>query len=424
MTDKIQGFNTRAVHAGLVPDPATGALQVPIYQSASFQFKDSSHAARLFNLEEAGYIYSRLTNPTVAALGERLTALEGGVGATCVASGIAAHLTALFPLLTAGEEFLAASRLYGGTLNQLSTSFQRFGWTCHLVNPDDPENFRKALTPKCKAIFVESVSNPMGAVVDLEAVAKIAHEAGIPLIVDNTVPTPYLCQPFQWGADVVTHSTTKYLCANGSSIGGAIVDSGKFEWNPNRYPNLAAAEPGYQGRNFVEEFGPMAYTMYNHAVGLRDLGASMSPMNAFLTVTGIETLGLRMQRHVENAIKVADFLNSNKAVSKVTYSGLKDSPYYSLAQKYMPKGAGALFTFTLAGGYDACVKFIANAKMLAHVANIGDTRTLVIHPASTTHHQLTKEQMGSIGLDPGMIRISVGIEDAEDIIEDIAQALN
>lgn len=415
------GFNTRAVHAD--PDPATGSLQPPIFQNASYQFKSAKHAADLFNLDQEGYVYSRLTNPTVAALSKRLADLEGGVGATCVASGIAANLTALFPLMNAGDDFIASDKMYGGTVNQLSVSFQHFGWQCTTVNPDHPDNFKRALTEKTKAIFVESLSNPAGVVVDMEAVAHVAHAAGIPLIVDNTVATPYLCRPIEWGADIVTHSTTKYLCGNGSTIGGAIIDSGTFRWSPEKFPHIAQAEAAYGGRNFVEAFGPMAYTIYNHAVGLRDLGASMAPLNAFLTMNGIETLGLRMERHIANAREVASFLRAHPAVAHVTYSGFESSPYFSLAKKYMPKGAGALFTFTLKGGYEACVSFVENLKIHAHVANIGDTRSLVIHPASTTHHQLTREQAASVGLDPSMIRISVGIEDSEDLTADLEQAL-
>lgn len=418
------GFNTRAVHAGTEPDPVTGSLQTPIHQTASYQFKNSKHAANLFNLDEEGYIYSRLTNPTVSALERRLTDIEGGIGATCTSSGIAAHLMALFALMESGEEFIASNKLYGGTVNQLSHTFTRFGWKCHLVNPDDPQNFRHALTKKCKAIFVESQSNPSGVVADIEAIAKIAHESGIPLIVDNTVPSPYLCQPIEWGADIVTHSTTKFLCGNGTTIGGVVIDSGDFDWSQNdKYPNLSKAEQGYGGRNFAKDFGPMAYTMYNHAVGLRDLGPSMAPMSAFLTLLGIETLGLRMRQHSSNARKVAEFLSTHPAVGKVNYSGMKSSPYYALAQKYLPKGVGSLFTFTIKAGYDACVKFIEGVQLFSHVANIGDTRSLIIHPASTTHHQLNNEQMQSVGISTDMIRIAVGIEDSEDLLADLDQAL-
>ncbi len=321
--------------------------------------------------------------------------------------------------------FIATSgKMYGGTVNQLSVSFQHFGWDCHLVNPDDTANFKKALTPKTKAIFVESVSNPSGVVADIEAIAKIAHEAGIPLIVDNTVPSPYLCRPLEWGADIVTHSTTKFLCGNGSTMGGIVVDSGKFDWSGNnKFPSLAKAEPSYDNRNFHKEFGEMAYTLYLHAVGLRDLGACQAPMNAFQTILGIETLALRMRQHSSNAKIVAEFLRTHSAVASVSHAGLAESPYHKLTHKYLSQGATSLFTFALKAGYDACVKFVESVKLCSHLANIGDTRTLLIHPASTTHHQLNEAQMRSVGLTPATIRISVGIEDAADIIADLEQAL-
>jgi O-acetylhomoserine (thiol)-lyase len=419
-----RGMNTLAVHAGNQPEAVTGSVLPPIFQTAAFEFRDTKHAADLFNLDEMGFVYSRLTNPTVSALEEKLAVLEGGVGATVVSSGIAAHLTALFPLMKAGDHFIASNKLYGGTVNQLSTSFQHFGWDCSLVEPDDAANFQRALTPKTKAIFVESVSNPMGVVVDIEAVAKVARGAGIPLIVDNTVPTPVLCRPFEWGADIVTHSTTKYLCGNGTTIGGVVIDSGKFNWVQNdKFPSLAKSEPSYGGRNFQQAFGEMAYTAYGHAVCLRDLGVTQAPMNAFITFLGIETVGLRMKQHSANAQGVAEFLSGHKKIAAVSHAGLKTSPYHALAQKYLPNGSSSLFTFTVKDGYDACVAFIEKLKMFSHCANIGDTRTLVIHPASTTHHQLTEEQMRSVGLAPGTIRISVGIEDAADIVAELDQAL-
>lgn len=424
MKNSKPGMNTLAVHAGVEANAETGARMVPIYQSAGYQFKNAKHAAGLFHLDEVGYIYSRLTNPTVSALETKLAALEGGVGATACASGIAAHQMALFPLLKSGDEFIASNKLYGGTVNQLSVSFRHFGWVCNLVNPDDPENFKKAITAKTKAIFIESVSNPSGVVADIEAIAKIAHAAGIPLIVDNTVPSPYLCRPFEWGADIVTHSTTKFLCGNGSTMGGAVVDSGKFNWSGNdKFPSLAKAEPSYDNRNFHKEFGEMAYTLYLHAVCLRDLGACQAPMNAFQTILGMETLVLRMRQHSANALAVAEFLKLHPAVASVNFTGLSSSPYHTLAQKYLPHGPTSLFTFTLKGGYDGCVAFVEHAKLCSQVANIGDTRTLIIHPASTTHHQLNAEQMASVGINPGMIRISVGIEDDADIIADLDQAL-
>lgn len=424
MKNSKQGMSTIAVHAGVEADPETGARMLPIYQSSGFQFKNTRHAANLFHLDEMGFIYSRLTNPTVAGLQTKIAALEGGVGATATASGIAAHLVALFPLMKAGDEFIASNKLYGGTLNQLSVSFKHFGWHCTLVNPDDVSNFKNAITPKTRAIFIESVSNPSGVVTDIEAIAKIAHEAGIPLIVDNTVPSPYLCSPFEHGADIITHSTTKFLCGNGTSMGGVVVDSGRFDWTKaGKYPSLADKEPSYDNRNFHKEFGDMAYTLYLHAVCLRDLGACQAPMNAFQTIVGMETLALRMRQHSANAMKVAEFLSKHPAVESVNYNGLPNSPYYKLAQKYLPKGPTSLFTFVMKGGHDAAKAFVENAKLCSLVANIGDTRTLIIHPASTTHHQLNEEQMKSTGINPGMIRISVGIEDAEDIIADLEQAL-
>lgn len=424
MKNSKQGMSTIAVHAGVEADSETGARMLPIYQSSGFQFKNTKHAAGLFHLDEMGYIYSRLTNPTVAGLQTKIAALEGGVGATATSSGIAAHLVALFPLMKAGDEFIASNKLYGGTVNQLSVSFTHFGWKCILVNPDDVQNFKKAITPKTRAIFIESVSNPSGVVADMEAIADIAHDAGIPLIVDNTVPSPYLCQPFEHGADIITHSTTKFLCGNGTSMGGVVVDSGRFDWTKaGKYPSLADKEPSYDNRNFHKEFGEMAYTLYLHAVCLRDLGACQAPMNAFQTIVGMETLALRMRQHSANSRRVADFLVRHPAVEKVNFNGLPDSPYYKLAQKYLPHGPTSLFTFVMKGGHDAAKAFVESAKLCSLVANIGDTRTLIIHPASTTHHQLNAEQMQSVGINPGTIRISVGIEDAEDIVADLEQAL-
>lgn len=419
------GFETRAIHAGASPDPATGSRQTPIYQTASFSFCDSEHAAALFNLDQPGYVYSRLTNPTVSILEKRVADLEGGVGATATSSGIAAHLVTFFAFMQPGDEFLFSKRLYGGTYNQFKESFQRFGWIGHAVDPDEPENFRRALTPKCKAIFVEMVSNPSGIVVDIEAVANITHEAGIPLIVDNTIPTPALCQPFEWGADIVTHSLTKYLSGNGSSMGGMVVDSGQFDWaQNNKFSYLAKAEPSYNQRNFSEAFGNQALTVATHAVGLRDLGPSLAPMNAYLILNSIETLPLRMERHSTNALKVAEFLQQHPNISHVSYPGLADSPYYPLVKKYLPHGASSVFTFCVKGGYEAGKKVVGNVQLFSHVANIGDTRSLMIHPASTTHHQLTPEALAAVGIEPGTIRVSIGLETVDDIIADLEQALS
>ncbi len=418
------GFETRAVHAGAPPDPTTGARNVPIYHSTAYVFDDVEHAAALFDLSTFGYIYSRLTNPTVAALEERIASIEDGRGATCTASGHAAQLVAFFSLMSPGDEFLASNRLYGGSITQFGRSFAKFGWKAHFVDADDPDNFRKALTPRCKAIFVESLANPGGVVTDLEAIAEIAHAAGIPLIVDNTMASPYLCQPFRWGADIVVHSTTKFLGGHGNSMGGAIVDSGKFDWAQNdKFPALTRPEPAYHGLTFYETFGDMGLIMHSKAVGLRDLGPTMSPTNAFLTLTGIETLALRMERHVANAQKVAEHLEAHDEVAWVSYAGLASSRYRALAQKYLPRGAGSVFTFGVKGGYAAGVKLVEACELFSHLANVGDTRSLILHPASTTHRQLSEAQRAAAGAGPDVIRLSIGIETVDDIIGDLDQAL-
>ena len=351
------GFETRAVHAGAAPDPVTGARVTPIYQTTAYVFEDVDHAASLFNLHNFGYLYSRLTNPTVSVLEERLANLEGGRAAVAAASGHAAQFLTFFTLMEPGDEFLASRNLYGGSLTQFGLSFKRLGWTCHFVDPTEPENFRKALTPRCKAIFVESLANPGGIVVDLEAIAKVAHDAGLPFIVDNTLATPYLCRPIDWGADIVCHSTTKFLCGHGNSLGGVVVESGRFDWSHgNRFPSLTEPEPAYHGLKFFENFGDFAFTTKARAVALRDFGPALSPMNAFLTLTGIETLHVRMDRHVANAQKVAGFLAVHPKVAWVSYAGLSQSPFHALAKKYLPKGAGAVLTFGVKGGYEAGAK--------------------------------------------------------------------
>ena len=426
MSDKQDefGFETRAVHAGARPDAVTGARSTPIYQTTAYVFDDVDHAASLFNLQTFGYIYSRLTNPTVAVLEERLANLEGGRGCVCAASGHAAQLLALFTLMEPGDEFLASRNLYGGSITQFTHTFKKFGWQAIFVDPRDPAAFRTALTPKCKAIFVESLANPGGVIVDLEAVAAIANEARIPLIVDNTLATPYLCRPFDWGADIVIHSTTKFLSGHGSAMGGAVIESGKFDWfKSGKFPGMTGPDPAYHGLSFAETFGDFGYTMKTRAVGLRDLGPSMAPFNAFLTITGVETLHLRMQRHVENALAVAEFLERHPAVAWVSYAGLASSPYRALAAKYMPRGAGAVFTFGVKGGYQAGVKIVESVKLFSHLANIGDTRSLIIHPASTTHRQLTEEQQIAAGAGPDVVRLSVGIETAADLIADLDRAM-
>jgi O-acetylhomoserine (thiol)-lyase len=422
--EKAPGFETRAVHAGAAPDPTTGARVTPIYQTTSYVFDDVDHAASLFNLQTYGYIYSRIGNPTVSVLEERLANLEGGRGAIACATGHAAQMLAFFAFMEPGDEFLASRKLYGGSITQFGRSFKKFGWNVIFVDPDDPQNFKKALTPKCKAIFVESLANPGGVITDLEAVATIADKAGIPLIVDNTMASPYLCRPIEWGATLVVHSTTKFLSGHGNSMGGVVVDSGKFDWSSSdKFRGLTDPEPAYHGLKFHETFGDLAFTVAGHALGLRDLGATMAPLNAFLTITGIETLPLRMERHIANTAKVAAFLEGHPQVSWVSYAGLESSPYYKLGKKYLPKGAGSVFTFGLKGGYEAGVRMVEGVEIFSHLANIGDTRSLIIHPASTTHRQLSDEQKKAAGAGPDVVRVSIGIETADDLIADLDQAL-
>jgi len=418
------GFETRAVHAGATPDPTTGARTTPIFQTTAYVFDDVDHAASLFNLHNFGYIYSRLTNPTVAVLEERIASLEGGRAACAAASGHAAQFITFATMMEPGDEFVASRNLYGGSLTQFGLSFKKLGWTCHFVDPHDPENFRRALTPRCKAIFLESLANPGGIIVDLEAVAKVAHEAGIPLIVDNTLATPYLCRPIEFGADLVVHSTTKFLDGHGNSLGGVVVESGRFDWSQGgKFPALTEPEPAYHGLRFYENFGDFAFTTKARAVALRDYGPTLAPMNAFLTITGIETLHVRMERHCANAQRVAEYLERHPRVAWVTYAGLESSPYRALARRYLPKGAGAVFTFGVRGGYDAGVKLVESVQLFSHLANIGDTRSLILHPASTTHRQLTDEQRLAAGAGPDVIRLSIGLETAEDLIADLDQAL-
>ncbi len=426
MSEDTRGFSTLAIHAGAAPDPATGARQTPIYQTTSFVFEDVDHAASLFNLQKVGFIYSRLTNPTVATLEQRLAALEGGVGATCTSSGHAAQLLALFPIMKPGAEIVSATKLYGGTINQFRNSFpQAFGWSAKMVDADDPAAVRAAIGPNTHCVFIESLANPGGVVQDIAAIAEVAHQAGVPLIVDNTMATPYLCRPLEHGADIIVHSTTKFLSGNGTSVGGAVIDAGRFDWSQSdKFEGLTRPDPGYHGMRFQETFGPLALTIHGHAVGLRDLGTTLAPQNAFLTLLGIETLSLRMQRHCENAAAVAAHLEGHPAVSWVNYAGLASSPYKALADRYMAKGAGAVFTFGLKGGYDAGVKMVESVELFSHLANIGDARSLIIHPASTTHRQLSPEDQALAGAGPDVVRLSVGIEDVADIIADLDQALD
>jgi O-acetylhomoserine (thiol)-lyase len=418
------GFDTLQIHAGARPDPATGARQVPIYQTTAYVFRDADHAAALFNLQEVGYIYSRLTNPTVAALGERIAALEGGVGAVCCSSGHAAQLMALFPLMQPGCNVVASTRLYGGTVQQFTNTIRKFGWSAKFVDTDDLAAVEAACDENTRAIFCESIANPGGYITDLPALAAVADRVGLPLIVDNTSATPYLCNPIALGATLVVHSTTKYLTGNGTVTGGCVVDSGKFDWSASgKFPSLAGPEPAYHGLNFHAALGGMAFTFHSIAIGLRDLGMTMNPQGAHYTLMGIETLSLRMERHVENAVKVANWLENDPRVDYVTYAGLDSSPYKGRIASVCPKGAGALFTVAIKGGYEACIKLVDGLELFSHVANLGDTRSLIIHPASTTHRQLSDAQRVASGAGPNIVRLSIGIEDVKDIIADLDHAL-
>ncbi|MGB7317876.1 MAG: O-acetylhomoserine aminocarboxypropyltransferase/cysteine synthase family protein [Planktotalea sp.] len=425
MTDAPSyGFDTLQIHAGARPDPATGARNTPIYQTTAYVFRDAEHAAALFNLQEVGYIYSRLTNPTVAVLQERIATLEGGAGAVCCSSGHAAQIMALFPLMQPGMNVVASTRLYGGTITQFSQTIKRFGWEAKFVDFDDEAAVAAAIDDNTRAVFCESIANPGGYITDLDAISAITNAAGVPLIVDNTSATPYLCNPIKHGATLVVHSTTKYLTGNGTVTGGCVVDSGNFDWSASdKFPSLSQPEPAYHGLKFAETFGPLAFTFHGIAIGLRDLGMTMNPQAAHYTLCGIETLSLRMERHVENAMKVAGWLEQHDDVDYVTYAGLPSSPYNQRVAKICPKGAGGLFTVALKGGYDACVKFVDSLEIFSHVANLGDTRSLVIHSASTTHRQLSAEQQEAAGAGPNVVRISIGIENAEDLIADLDQAI-
>lgn len=417
-------FNTLAIHGGAQPDPTTNARITPIYQTTSYVFNDADHAAALFGLQEFGNIYSRIMNPTNGVFEERMAALEGGTAALAVGSGHAAQLITFHTLLEPGDEFLAAKQLYGGSINQFGEAFKKFDWHVNWVDATDPQNFKAALTPKTKAIFIESIANPGGIVLDIQAIADIAHEAGIPLIVDNTLASPYLCQPIKHGADIVLHSATKFLGGHGNSIGGVIIDGGTFDWSKDgKYPALSEPNPSYHGVKLHEALGNIAFAIGCRVLGLRDLGAALSPFNAFMFITGLETLHLRMERHCANALRVAKHLSEHDKVAWVSYAGLESDPYHKLAQTYCPKGCGAVFTFGVKGGYDAGVKIVNNVQLLSHLANVGDTRSLIIHPASTTHQQLSEDQRDAAGAGADVVRLSVGIEDVEDIIADLDQAL-
>jgi len=417
------GFNTLAVHAGAQPDPATGARATPIYQTTAFVFEDADHAAALFNLQVFGNIYSRLMNPTNAVLEEKVAALENGRAGLACGSGHAAQLLTFHTLMSPGDEFVAARQLYGGSVNQFNQSFAKFDWRVKWADTTNPDSFKAQITGKTKALYAESIANPGGLVTDIEALARIAHDAGVPLIIDNTLASPYLIRPIEWGADIVLHSATKFLGGHGNSMAGVIVDGGKFDWGSGKFPTLSEPNPSYHGMRMWETFGDMAFAITTRVLGLRDLGPALSPMNAFLILTGAETLPLRMQRHCDNALTVAKWLKANPKVDWVNYAGLPDNPSYTLHQKYCPKGAGSVFTFGLKGGYDAGMKLVNSVKLFSHLANIGDTRSLIIHPASTTHRQLSDEDRAKAGAGNDVVRLSIGIEDTADIIADLEQAL-
>ena len=423
MSDKKFGFDTLQLLAGQVPDPTTGSRAVPIYQTTSYVFHSAEHAANLFALAEPGNIYTRIMNPTTDVLEQRLAALEGGVGALAVGSGSAAVTYSILNLADAGDNIVSAGTLYGGTYNLFAFTLPHYGIATKFVDPDDPENFRRAIDGKTKALYIETIGNPGTNLIDIEKVAAIAHENGIPLIIDNTFGTPYLIRPIEYGADIVVHSTTKFIGGHGTSIGGILVDAGKFDWASGKFPNYTSPDPSYHGLKFAEVLGPAAYIARARVTLLRDTGAALSPFNAFLFLLGLETLSLRMEKHVTNAKRIAEFLSAHPKVASVNYPGLKGNKYYDLAQKYLPKGPGAIFTFELKGGVDEGKKFIDSLKIFSNLANVGDAKSLVIHPATTTHSQLNEEDQRVSGVTPGQIRLSVGIEDAEDLIWDLDQAL-
>jgi len=423
MADREFGFGTLCLHAGQIPDAATGSRAAPIYQTTSFVFDSADHAASLFNLQTFGNVYSRISNPTVAVFEERMAALEGGRAALAASSGQAAQMCALLTILREGDEIVSASTLYGGTYSQFDVTFRQFGITTVFVNPDDPENFRKALTPRTRVLYAETMGNPQINVLDIEAVAKIAKEAGVPLVVDNTFASPYLCQPIKFGADIVIHSATKFIGGHGTTMGGVVVESGKFPWGNGKFPMMTEPSRGYHGVIFHETFGDFGYTMKCRMETMRTLGPVLSPFNAWMLLQGLETLHVRVERHVANAVVVAKFLEDHARVSWVNYPGLPSSKYHALAQKYLPKGTGSIMTFGIKGGMEAGVKFIEALQFCSHLANVGDAKTLVIHPASTTHRQLSEEEQVKAGVGPDMIRLSIGIEDINDILWDIDQAL-
>jgi O-acetylhomoserine (thiol)-lyase len=421
--DHAFGFATRALHAGHRPDAETGARAVPIYQTTSYVFDDTAHAAALFNLQRFGNIYTRIMNPTTAAFEERMASLERGVGALAVGSGQAAQFIALASLLEAGDEIVAAKTLYGGTYTQFDVSFRRLGIQTTFVDPDNPEEFRRAITPRTRVLYAETIGNPRLNVLDIEAVANVAHESNLPLVIDNTFASPYLCRPIEYGADIVVHSATKFIGGHGTSIGGVIVDSGRFPWDKGRFPQLLEPSKGYHGIRFYETFGDFAYIMKARVEGLRDFGPALSPFNSFMFLQGLETLKLRMECHSRNAMAVALFLEGHERVAWVNYPGLASSPYHGLASRYLPKGSGGILTFGIKGGLEAGRRFIESLQVFSHLANVGDAKSLVIHPASTTHQQLTTEEKLAGGITDDLIRVSVGLEEIDDILWDLEQAL-
>ena len=424
MSTKTPGFDTLAIHAGAQPDPATGARATPIYQTTSYVFDDAEHAADLFALRSFGNIYTRIMNPTTSVLESKVAALEEGTAAVCLASGHAAQLGVFHNLMMPGDEFIATRQLYGGSINQFNQAFKSFDWRVVWADSHDLSSIEAAVSGKTKGIFIESIANPGGRITDIAGISAIARRAGVPLIVDNTLATPYLCKPFEHGADIITHSLTKFMAGHGNSMGGAIVEGGTFDWGKDgKYPLLSEPNPSYNGMVLYETFGNIAFCIAARVLGLRDLGGAISPVNSFNILTGIETLSLRMQRHCDNALKVAEWLSKHDAVSWVNYAGLKDHEDHARQQQYCPRGAGAVFTFGLKGGYEAGVNCVASVNLFSHLANVGDTRSLIIHPASTTHSQLSPAQLEQAGAGPDVLRLSVGIEDIDDIIADLDQAL-
>ena len=423
MSDRRYGFGTLCLHAGQIPDAATGSRAMPIYQTTSYVFDNADHAASLFNLQTFGNVYTRLSNPTTAALEERVAALEGGRAALAVASGMAAQMAALLTLARHGDHIVASRNLYGGTYSQLAVTFAQFGIDCTFVDADRPEAFAAAMKPNTKALYAETIANPQLNVIDIAALAEVAHRHNVPLVIDNTLASPYLCRPFDHGADIVIHSATKYIGGHGTSMGGVVVESGRFPWDNGRFPQMTEASPGYHGVRFFETFGDFAFTMKMRMEIVRTLGPTISPFNSFLLLQGLETLHLRMPRHCDNATAVAQHLANHTQVAWVNYPGLSSSPYRALAERYLPRGSGAIISFGINGGHAAGVRFIEACQFLSHLANVGDAKTLVIHPASTTHRQLDEAQQMAAGVRPEMIRLSIGLEDIDDILWDIDQAL-